>query len=72
LEVKGQGHQGQKMHLVLLRPTRLAYEWYALAASGTQQQRATAANERISWQPRGDIGGGLQQYLLGIWNYTRG
>jgi len=34
LEVKGQGHQGQKMRLALRSPTQLAYEWYALAASG--------------------------------------
>jgi len=33
LEVKGQGHQGQKTHLVLRSPTRLPYEWYAHAAS---------------------------------------
>jgi len=32
LEVKGQGHQGQKTRLVLRSPTQLAYEWYALAA----------------------------------------
>jgi len=32
LEVKG--HQGQKMRLALRSPTRRAYEWYALTASG--------------------------------------
>ena len=36
-----------------------ACEWYALAASGIQQQRAAAADESISWRPRGDIGGGV-------------
>jgi len=34
LEIKGQGHQGQKMRLALRSPTRLAYEWYARAANG--------------------------------------
>jgi len=37
------------MHLVLPRPTWLAYEWYALATSAMQQQHAAAADERISW-----------------------
>jgi len=61
LEVKGQRHQGQKTHFALPTPTQLAYEWYALAASGMQQQRVSAAvNECISWRPRGDIGGGMQ------------
>ena len=35
LEVRGQGHQGQKTHLVLRSPTRLPYEWYARAANGS-------------------------------------
>jgi len=34
LDAKGQGHQGQKTRLALRSPTRLAYEWYVLAASG--------------------------------------
>jgi len=35
VKVKGQGHQGQKMCLVL---PSAAYEWYALAANRVQQQ----------------------------------
>jgi len=34
LEVKGQGHRGQKTRLALRSPTRLPYEWYARAANG--------------------------------------
>jgi len=30
------------MRLALPRPTRLAYEWYALAASAMQQERTSA------------------------------
>ena len=33
LEVKGQGHQGQKTRLALQSPTRLPYEWYVRTAS---------------------------------------
>ena len=67
LEVKGQGHQGQKTRLALPRPTRHVYEWYALIATGVQQQRAAAADECISWRPRGD---GMQRCSLGIQNYA--
>ena len=42
-----------------------ACEWYALAASAMQQQRTAAADERISWRPRGDIGGGVHRGSLG-------
>jgi len=41
-----------------------ACEWYALAASVMQQQPAAPADERISWRPRGDTGGGVQQGSL--------
>ena len=57
------------MSPALPRPTRLAYEWYALAASGMHEQRAAAADERISWRPRGDA---VQRCALGIRNYARG
>ena len=69
LEVRSQSRQGQKMCLALPRPTRLTYEWYALAASGRLQQRASAADERISWRPSGD---GMQWCSLGIRNYAWG
>ena len=59
----------KKARLALSRPTRLAYEWYALGATGMQQQRAAAADECIYWQPRGD---GVQRCSLGIRNYARG
>jgi len=42
------------MHFALPRPTQLAYEWYALAASSRQHKRYAAVDERISWWPRGD------------------
>jgi len=43
LEVKGQGHLGtKKTRFALPRPTQLAYEWYALAASGRLQQWTSA------------------------------
>ena len=58
----------KKARLALPRPTRLAYERYALAATVMQQQRAAAADERIYWRPRGD---GVQRCSLGIRNYAR-
>ena len=34
LEIKGQGHQGQKTHLALRSLTRLPYEWYSRTENG--------------------------------------
>ena len=41
-----------------------ACKWYALAASVMHQQHAAAADKRISWRARGDIGGGVHQGSL--------
>jgi len=52
VKIKGQGHQGQKTHLVLPSPVA-AYEWYwyTLAANSMQQQRKTPVHAG------GDFGG---------------
>ena len=46
-------YQGQKTCLPLPRPIWLTYEWYALAASGRQEQHGAAVNDCISWRPNG-------------------
>jgi len=56
LEIKGQGHEGQKMRLALRSPTRLPYKWYAVLQAVAA---VVPADERISWRARGDIGGGV-------------
>jgi len=71
LVVKGQRSRspGTKNALRAANTHPGAYEWYALAASRMPQQRAAAADERISWRPRGDVGGGVQ---IEIRNWTLG
>jgi len=68
LEIKSQRSRspGRKTCLALPRPTQLAlewYAWYALAASAMQLQHAAAADELISWWPKGDC---MQRCLLRI------
>jgi len=60
MEVKGQGHQGQKNALSAAITHMGVCEWYVLAASAMQQIRAAPADERISWRARGDISGVVQ------------
>jgi len=56
--VKGQKSRslGTKNALSVANTHPGAYEWYALAASNVQQQRAAATDGRISWLRRGDFG----------------